>query len=365
MNILGNYDPERIARALDRALARALEQEELEGPRIYDLAVDQIVILSDQHKGARDGADDFQGSEAAYRAALEYYQRMGYTLLVLGDVEELWEERPGPVLDVYEEIIQQEASFHQKGRYLRVWGNHDDNWRYPDQVEKFLVPVYGGEPLVVRETLLYRVMDQGEKLGDLLLLHGHQGTLDSDVLADFSRWIVRYIWRPFQRLTHLRTNTPATDWKLGHAHNIAMYQWTETQRQLLLLAGHTHRPVFESKIEPTQIEREKDAMRELVRRQPDDRQIRQKLEDLQKELEYVQEEALPKTESMGSTGERAVVQRKPSYFNSGCCCYANGDITGIELVGGEIRLIRWPDDQGEMRRQVLARGDLREIFKAT
>ena len=55
-----NYDPVRISRALDRALARALAQEEEEGPRILDLNDDQIVIFSDQHKGARNVADDFQ-----------------------------------------------------------------------------------------------------------------------------------------------------------------------------------------------------------------------------------------------------------------------------------------------------------------
>ena len=33
--------------------------------------------------------------------------------------------------------------------------------------------------------------------------------------------------------------------------------------------------------------------------------------------------------------------RKPSYFNSGCCAYSDGSITGIELSGGELRLVRW------------------------
>ena len=33
----------------------------------------------------------------------------------------------------------------------------------------------------------------------------------------------------------------------------------------------------------------------------------------------------------------------PSYFNSGCCCFDDGDITGIEVADGCIRLIRWKD----------------------
>jgi len=30
-----------------------------------------------------------------------------------------------------------------------------------------------------------------------------------------------------------------------------------------------------------------------------------------------------------------------TYFNSGCCCFDDGDITGIELADGCIRLIKW------------------------
>ncbi len=32
---------------------------------------------------------------------------------------------------------------------------------------------------------------------------------------------------------------------------------------------------------------------------------------------------------------------KPSYFNSGCCCFSDGDLTGIEIEGGFIRLVKW------------------------
>ncbi len=362
-----NYDPVRISRALDRALARALAQEEEEGPRILDLADDQIVIFSDQHKGARNGADDFQVAEAAYNTALSYYDKMGYTLVTLGDVEELWEERPQPVIQSYPDTFEIEAGYHQKERYLRLWGNHDDNWRYPDQVKKHLVPVYGGQTLKVRETLLFRVKDQEEEFGDILLLHGHQGTLDSDRFAKFSRWVVRYLWRPFQRLTKIRLNTPAKDWRLRHEHNIAMYNWTETQRGLLLIAGHTHRPVFESRPNQAQIELEIESISELIKRHPDDRQLRDNMGDLQNELDWLKEDQRPISQSEAAAANgltRAIVQRKPSYYNTGCCCYPDGTVTGIELVAGEIRLVRWPRENGQYLRQVLERGDLRSILKA-
>src|SRR5919199_3123713 len=56
---------------------------------------DRVVIFSDRNKGARDGADDFQRCERAYNAALVYYHYLGWHLVELGDVEELWENTIG------------------------------------------------------------------------------------------------------------------------------------------------------------------------------------------------------------------------------------------------------------------------------
>jgi len=55
--------------------------------------------------------------------------------------------------------------------------------------------------------------------------------------------------------------------------------------------------------------------------------------------------------------------RKPCYFNTGCCSYSDGDVTGIEIVNGEIRLVRWPDDQGNPKAKILDSANLRtDVF---
>src|SRR5689334_14111655 len=151
-----------ISGALDAALNRALEQEQAEGELIFDIHKGKIVIFSDHHKGSRDGADDFRVCEPAYNAALAYYDRLRYTLIVLGDVEELWEEWPETTLKAYPHTLQLEGKFHGAGRYVRFWGNHDDAWSHSDLVEKWLVPALGGAPLKVYETLILHVRD-GEK----------------------------------------------------------------------------------------------------------------------------------------------------------------------------------------------------------
>jgi hypothetical protein len=43
---------------------------------------------------------------------------------------------------------------------------------------------------------------------------------------------------------------------------------------------------------------------------------------------------------------------KPSYFNTGCCCYDGGTITGLEIAGGSIRLVRWVQEAGQTVRKV-------------
>lgn len=50
---------------------------------------------------------------------------------------------------------------------------------------------------------------------------------------------------------------------------------------------------------------------------------------------------------------------RPSYFNTGCCCYSDGDITGIEIADGKIRLIKWEyDDQNISQRILLEESSL-------
>jgi hypothetical protein len=41
---------------------------------------------------------------------------------------------------------------------------------------------------------------------------------------------------------------------------------------------------------------------------------------------------------------------KPTYFNSGCCCFDDGTITGIEIGDGYIRLIKWSLVEGKPER---------------
>ena len=56
--------------------------------------------------------------------------------------------------------------------------------------------------------------------------------------------------------------------------------------------------------------------------------------------------------------------KKPSYFNTGCCAFLDGDVTGLEVSDGEIRLVRWPDDEDAPKPKVLAKAKLKDVFAA-
>ena len=54
---------------------------------------------------------------------------------------------------------------------------------------------------------------------------------------------------------------------------------------------------------------------------------------------------------------------KPSYFNTGCCCFSDGDITGIEIADGYIRLIKWSVVGGKTVRELLEEKELEELVR--
>jgi hypothetical protein len=65
-----------------------------------------------------------------------------------------------------------------------------------------------------------------------------------------------------------------------------------------------------------------------------------------------------------TTPARELTVHRPAYFNTGCCSYADGDITGIEIADGQIRLVRWPNDQNEPKPKILEQADIKAVFDA-
>ena len=56
------------------------------------------------------------------------------------------------------------------------------------------------------------------------------------------------------------------------------------------------------------------------------------------------------------------LEMKPNYFNSGCCCFSDGDITGIEIENGCIRMIKWETENNKANRCVLEEKKLSDLI---
>ena len=115
-----------------------------------------------------------------------------------------------------------------------------------------------------------------------------------------------------------------------------------------MITGHTHQPVF---VSLTHIER---LYRELQKA---------KLNDDMAAVEKVEAE-IRKREKEFAAVSVDYLTMKPSYFNSGCCCFIDGDITGIEIEDGKIRLIKWTIQNEVSQRQLLEEISLEELAKA-
>ncbi len=312
--------------------------------KLFDASHDKIIIFSDQHKGTRDDADDFRLAEQNYLSALEYYHQQQFQFVNLGDCEELWKNTPDKVMEKNGNCFDAEKKFEEGNHYFRIFGNHDLEWKYKLQQRIFLRPVFG-QSLNIYEGILFKTIYNGEAYS-IFLAHGHQGDQRSDG-NPFSAWVVANIWTPVQRYLQISINTPATSFELTDKHNILMHAWSSTQKNLIFISGHTHKPVFAS-------------MDHIDR-------LTKKLQQSQKEndanaIAAVQKE-LEKRKTEYSGKRQIITHVKPSYFNSGCCCFEDGDITGIEIAEGFIRLVKWHEENGKSNRLVLEEAELRYVFE--
>jgi UDP-2,3-diacylglucosamine pyrophosphatase LpxH len=335
----------RIAKGLDAAYRAAEPRPPVE------LGELRAVVFSDHHRGKGDGADDFRRCEEAYAAALGWYLEKDYELWLLGDVEELWENRPVDVMKRYENVLALEGQFGE--RLWRFYGNHDMAWQHDRNADKDLVPHVPGTR--VREALQVVITDDGQPLAKLFLVHGHQGTIDSGnlLVAPFSRFVVRHVWAALQRARGFANTSPANDAVLRGKHDRAMASWADRHpERIVLVAGHTHRPVFPGKLPPN---------REIEAREAD-REYRSALSSGRDLPAARAGHELARVRVLREEPHDPIELERPSYFNSGCCSFGDGDVTALEFSEGKVRLVRWLDKDGRPTAHELAGAELRTMF---
>ena len=245
----------------------------------------RFVLMSDCHRGDGSWADDFSKNQNLYFAALTHYYNENFTYIELGDGDELWENsRFSDIKQIHSDVFWLLSKFYNEDRLYMIYGNHDMVKKDKRFVKNNLYKYYH-EP-TRRHILLFKSikLHEGLVLRDrftndiILLIHGHQVDCLNDRMWKLARFLVRCLWRP---LTTFGVNDPtrtAKNYKKKETAEKRLTEWVIREKHMLI-AGHTHRPMFPE------------------------------------------------------VGE-------PIYFNDGSCVHPRC-ITGIEIADGYIMLVKW------------------------
>lgn len=341
----------RMSRKFNRIYKDAKKQEN----RIpINFETDRFVLFSDHHKGDASPADDFKKNAELYNIALSFYKDKGYSLIVLGDNEELWENQFEQILHPYRKTIQQEIEMAPETpdkKKIRIWGNHDKEVtlrRFKKRSQKWKDNVL--------ENVEHR---EGLCLGEhIFLIHGHQGRFFEDQAWKLSRLAVHFIWKTVQKLLHIGVDGPAENFRIRDDLELNYYRWAK-KNKVLLICGHTHRAIFGSM---THFDRLQIDIRGLEKTSgrvswEKKRIIEQEIHTKRAEIENI---LLLRLGKMPKSFERSGNWPIPCYFNDGCCGYTNG-MTCIEIDKNIIRLIKW-QRQGK-KRLILVEKDIQLLFR--
>jgi predicted phosphodiesterase len=245
----------------------------------------KIILMSDCHRGDGSWADNFSKNQNIYFAALTHYFNENYTYIELGDGDELWENNKfSEIIREHSNVFWLLSKFISEGRFYSLFGNHDKvkkdhefikikDYHNLNEYEKVYINLFIN--IKFHEGLVLRHITTGDKI---FLVHGHQVDYLNDRLWWLSRFLVNHLWKPLELLGVNDPTSAAKNYEKKAAIEKKLIEWV-SRKQLMLIVGHTHKPMFPE------------------------------------------------------AGE-------PLYFNDGSCVHPRC-ITGIEIADGNITLVKW------------------------
>ena len=208
-----------------------LEQVYRRAERISIDRSSKIVCMSDCHRGVGNPGDNFLPNQNIFLAALRYYYEGCFCYIELGDGDELWENRElSRIEESHSDTYHMLSRFFHSDRLLMLYGNHD--------CEKKKVELSFG--MRAREGVVLVDCASGH---EIMLVHGHQGDWLNDTLWPLARFLVRYVWHPLEVLGVNNPTSASSNYKKRKKAEVRLDAFSE-KKQILLIAGHTHRPVL-------------------------------------------------------------------------------------------------------------------------
>lgn len=245
----------------------------------------RFILFSDCHRGDNSWADDFADNRNIFFHALNYYYKNGFTYIELGDGDELWEnKRFRDIRKAHSNIFKLMVRFHNEKRLYLIYGNHDIERKDSKVVKGTLYRYYSehkkGYTALFSGIEVYEglVLRHAETGKKVFLIHGNQADIMNDKFWWIGRFLSRYVWHYLQLFGIKDPASPAENRTRRIKVEKKITRWAGDNNQIVI-TGHTHRPVFPS-------------------------------------------------------------AKGPQYFNAGSCINPRC-ITGIEIVNGEIALIKW------------------------
>ncbi len=311
-----------------RRLSELMNSDEI---KILKTKNKKYAIISDLHLGDGSEADDFHGNENALRKALKEYLNDGFTLILLGDIEEFWQFDFNTVLGRYDNSVYADIRKFGKNRVYRIFGNHDIEWRgYSDPIRE-----KGSSTSTAVEAL--KLEDVNGEVS-ILLLHGHQGSLESDRNSWSSRFFVRAFKsvEPIAKFLGLYGEGSATKSQIPDNYERTFYTWAKKNKKIVI-CGHSHRAIFAAKSYAEKLQEDIYDLQLKIQSEKNLDKIRDYLRQIEKINQELAEENRKgrKIEAAEENGNA-----KPCYFNTGCGLYTDG-ITLIEILNDEISLVKW------------------------
>ena len=202
---------------------------------------DKYVVVSDLHLGDGDvKTDKSTRCSDTLRAMLQRYYDEGYTLIMLGDIEETYQYAIEDVVKGNEDIYHLLNDYNVNGKLIKVWGNHDFLWMDEGNTEKYLGHLV---PNLVHYEGVVLELPSGR---DIFLLHGHQGSLQRDSFEDVAgSWVTKNVIHPMTKFCCClpEYQTPSTSYTLRTVREKNYYKWAN-DNDLATVVGHTHAPTI-------------------------------------------------------------------------------------------------------------------------
>ena len=242
-------------------------------------------MFSDIHRGINNWADDFAPNQMLLFYALKHYFDNDFIYIEVGDGDELWENTQfSEIQQAHSHIFWIMKNLYDKQRLYLIYGNHDIARKNQKVVDDTLQYYFDEKTGKIQELFVGVSVHEGIILRNtknnrrIFLLHGHQADPLNDRYWKLGKFLSRYLWRYIQLLGVKNPTSPARNFKKRFQIEKRLTNWVIAHHQMLI-SGHTHRPRFP---EPG----------------------------------------------------------NPRYFNLGSCIHPRS-ITGIEIVNGELSLIKW------------------------